>query len=232
MSRYGQGAVSADFPGLARARRGKDDPSVFQIYFTGASGDTTAGKYNTGAPENRAVLAERLYQGMVGAWKATVRQPLATAAFRSADLALPARQDGSFALDAMRRMLADPAASRWARISAALGLSWRRRVDAGQPIEVPCLDLGGGRAQFLILPAEAFVGYQLCAQRLRPDAFVMVAGFGDGAPGYIPTDQCWKDGYDDSYCWVPPMIERLITEAMARALGSFGGQSPISGGNR
>ena len=33
-------------------------------------------------------------------------------------------------------------------------------------------------------------------------------GFGDGAAGY-----------DYSYCWVPPMTERLITEAMAQALG-------------
>ena len=32
---------------------------------------------------------------------------------------------------------------------------------------------------------------------LRPGSFVMVPGFGDGAPGYLPTDQCWADGYQD-----------------------------------
>ena len=69
------------------------------------------------------------------------------------------------------------------------------------------------------MPAESFVGYQLAAQRLRPDSLVVVAGFGDGAAGYIPTDQCWKDGYDDVYCWVPPMTEKLMTAAMAKALG-------------
>ena len=53
MSYYGRGGVSADFPGIARARRQQDDPSVFQIYFTGCAGDTTAGKYNTGDPKNR-----------------------------------------------------------------------------------------------------------------------------------------------------------------------------------
>ena len=117
-------------------------------------------------------------------------------------------------------MLANTNAARWKRITAALGLSWRRRVDAGQPIDVPCLDLNAGVTQFAILPAESFVGYQLAAQRLRAKSFVVVAGFGDGAPGYIPTDQCWRDGYADDYCWVPPMTEQMILGALAEAMGA------------
>jgi len=217
MSYYGHGRVSADFPGIARARRQRDDPRIFQIYFTGCAGDTTAGKYNTGTPANRGVLADRLYQGMLGAWRATRRYPLEELVFRVAEMALPARQGGNFTIEAMRNTLADSAATRWSRISAALGLSWRRRVDAGQPVDVPCLDLG--RAQLMVMPAESFVGYQLVAQRLRPDSFVVVAGFGDGAAGYIPTDRCWNDGYNDDYCWVPPMTQQLMTRAMAQALG-------------
>jgi hypothetical protein len=72
----------------------------------------------------------------------------------------------------------------------------------------------------MIMPAETFVGYQLLAQQLRPQSFVMVSGFGDGAPGYLPTDQCWADGYDDDYCWVPKNTEALMTEAMRNALGA------------
>ena len=219
MSYYGKGGVSADFPGMARARRQQDDPSVFQIYFTGCAGDTTVGKYNTGDPANRPVLADRLYEGMVAAWKSTKRQPLERIGFRVAELPLPARNDGQFTIEAMKKTLANSSATRWQRISAALGLSWRKRVDSGQPVDVPCLDFGNGRVQFTILPAESFVGYQLGAQRLRPDSFVMVAGFGDGAAGYVPTDQCWRDGYNDHYCWVPPMTEKLILGAVARALG-------------
>ena len=227
MSYYGKGGVSADFPGMARARRQGDDPSVFQMYFTGCAGDTTAGKYNTGDPANRPVLADRLYQGMVEAWKNTKRQPLEKVAFRVAELPLPARSGGNFTIEAMKKTLADPKASRWQRISAALGLSWRARVDSGQPVDVPCLDLADGAAQFTILPAESFVGYQLGAQRLKPDSFVMVAGFGDGAAGYVPTDQCWRDGYNDHYCWVPPMTEKLILDAVAEALGGeMSGQAP------
>jgi len=220
MSYYGKGGVSADFPGMARARRQQDDPNVFQIYFTGCGGDTTAGKYNTGAPTNRGVLAKRLYDGMLAAWEATSRHPLKRIDFRSAELRLPARDTGKFTLDAMRETLANTNASRWQRISAALGLSWRARVDVSQPIDVPCLDLGRGKALFAILPAESFVGYQLAAQRWLPDSFVMVAGFGDGAPGYIPTDQCWHDGYGDDYCWVQPMTGKPILEALARAMKS------------
>ncbi len=219
MSYYGKGGVSADFPGMARARRQADNPSVFQIYFTGCGGDTTAGKYNTGARENRPILAERLYRAMTLAWQATHRHRLTQVEYRVADLHLPARSTGKFTIEAMQATLANTNATRWQRIEAALGLSWRRRVDEGRAIDVPCLDLGKGAALFAILPAECFVGYQLAAQRLRPDAFVMVAGFGEGAPGYVPTDQCWKDGYQDDYCWVPPMTESAILHALEEALG-------------
>lgn len=218
MSYYGRGEVSADFPGMARARRQKDDPGCLQIYFTGCAGDTTAGKYNTGASENRAILADRLYTAMRAAWDTTRKLPLNRVQFRVAELMLPARDTGAFTPEAMKKTLADRQAGRWQRISAALGLSWRQRVDARRGIDVPCLVLGDAAAQFMILPAESFVAFQLTAQRLRPDSFVMVAGFGDGAPGYIPTDQCWRDGYEDSYCWVPPMTDALMIGAMARAL--------------
>ncbi len=227
MSYYGRGQVSADFPGMARARRQRDNPDVLQIYFTGCAGDTTAGKFNNGDPANRPVLADRLYQAMVSAWRDTRRLPLESVQFRSAPLYFAPRDDGQFTVARMREILADENASRWERISAALGLSWRERVAAGQPIDVPCLDFNGGKAMFVILPAESFVGYQLAAQRLRPDSFVMVAGFGDGAPGYIPTDQCWKDGYNDDYCWVRPMTDRPILQVLRQVMAvPDGGDRP------
>ena len=49
MSYYGRGGVSADFVGMARARRQRDLPKVPQIYVSGCSGDVTAGKYNDGS---------------------------------------------------------------------------------------------------------------------------------------------------------------------------------------
>lgn len=227
MSYYGRGQVSADFPGMARARRQEDTPGVLQIYFTGCAGDTTAGKYNNGDPTNRPLLADRLYQAMASAWERTQRFPLESIRFRSAPLYFAPRDEGKFSIARMREILADESDSRWERISAALGLSWRERVSAGRPIDVPCLDFNDGKALFAILPAESFVGYQLAAQRLRPKSFVMIAGFGDGSPGYIPTDQCWKDGYDDEYCWVAPMTDLPILEALRQALAVPEGDARI-----
>ena len=56
-------------------------------------------------------------------------------------------------------------------------------------------------------------------EAVAPKSFMMIAGFGDGAPGYIPTDQCWRDGYADDYCWVKPMTEHRILSALAEAMG-------------
>jgi hypothetical protein len=103
---------------------------------------------------------------------------------------------------------------------AALTLSWQRRVDSGQPVDVPCLDLADGAAQFTVLPAESFVAYQLVAQRFRPDSFVVVAGYGEGGVGCVPTDKSWTEGYDSNYCWVSPMTEQLVRWAMAQSLGA------------
>ena len=79
MSRYGEGRVSADFPGLARARRQAEHPEVAQIYVSGCAGNITAGKWNDGGPEVREVLAGRLHDAMRRAWVETRRVPLATA---------------------------------------------------------------------------------------------------------------------------------------------------------
>jgi hypothetical protein len=68
MSYYGKGEVSADFPGIARARMQREFPSVAQIYLSGCAGDIMAGAFNDGDPGNRAILAERLYGGMEAAW--------------------------------------------------------------------------------------------------------------------------------------------------------------------
>ena len=146
MSQCGNGEVSADFPGIARARRQRDDPKVHRIYFTGCAGDSTAGKYNTGSPTNRTVLADRLYQGMLAAWQNTKRQPLRRVDYRVAKLNLPVGDTGDFTVAAMPSTLANTNATRWKRISAALGLSWRQRVAAGRPIDIPGVDFNRGEA--------------------------------------------------------------------------------------
>lgn len=221
MSYYGGGEVSADFPGLARARRQQDDPPVFQIYASGCSGNVTAGKYNDGSRGNREALTERLHQGMATAWEATKKYPLTQVGFRSSALHLKARQGDGFAPEAMTRVLGGKTATPFTAMEkcrAALGLSWHQRVAAGQAIDVPVLDLGP--AQLLLLPAEAYVEYQLFAQSLRPDSFVLTVGYGECGPGYIPTERAWEEQDSNlrDWCWVTPGAEAQMKRAIQEAL--------------
>lgn len=218
MSYYGSGEVSYDFPGMARDMRQRQMPGVFQIYLTGCSGDVVAARYNDGTPAGRLQLAQRLADGMDVAWKATRRVPLASARFRCESLELPPPDDGKLTIAALERTLADPAASQSDRIHAALGLSYRRRCDRGQPIDVPAIDFGP--AQLVVLPAELFVGYQLAAQKMRPDQLLLTPGFGECAPGYIPTDSARREGFalEHGYCWVRPGVEERILTAIRKAV--------------
>jgi hypothetical protein len=222
MSYYGKGEVSADFPGLARAARQKATPETLQIYASGASGDTMAGRYNDGNPANRPVLAGRMQRAEEEAWQNTQRFPLDTLRFRNTPVRMEPRHTPGFSVEEMRKTLADPHQTRLARFEAALGLSWRERLDEGRPIDMPSLELAGGgkRAHLLLVPAESFVQYQLWAQEIRPDSFVVVLGYGECAPGYIPTATSAREGYNDHYSWIAfPECERTLRDAMSQALG-------------
>jgi len=65
MSYYGDGRVTSDFAGLARKRRQAEEPGCRHIYFTGCSGNVSAGKYNDGSKEARPQLTDRLHAGIV-----------------------------------------------------------------------------------------------------------------------------------------------------------------------
>jgi hypothetical protein len=216
MSYYGRGGVSADFVGLARRLHQRDDQKVFQIFVTGCSGDVTAGKYNDGSPAMRPLLADRLHQGMKAAWANTKRQPLEKVAFRSQPLELPFHEGAEFTKSALEKILNDPEAKTSDRILAAMSLSSRERIDKGQAIDLPCLDLGP--ANLVVFPGEAFVGYQLFAQELRPDSFVMAIGYGECWPGYIPTQSAFEDGFNHDWRWVSPGCEKRIKAALVQVL--------------
>jgi hypothetical protein len=216
MSYYGRGEVSADFVGLARDRRQRDDFGVLQIYGTGCSGDITAGKYNDGSVAARQILADRLYQGMKAAWEATQRTPLSRIDFRSTTFDLEFHEDPEFAPAALEHTLHDTNASVTDRILAAMGLASRRRQARGQAIDLPCVDFGA--AQLIVLPGEAFVGYQLLAQQLRPDSFVATLGYGECWTGYIPTDAAFAERFNHDWRWVGPGAEPRIRAALEQVL--------------
>jgi len=218
MSYWGTGFVTSDFPGLARKRRQADDAGVHQIYASGASGDVTAGKYNDGNHANRAILAERVYQGMKAAKQDTQRVPLSKAAFRSAPMLFAARDTAGFKIAEMTAALSHATVSK--QSLAALGLSARKRFDARQPVDLPVIDFGS--AVIVLLPGESYVHFQLLAQKLRPDAFVLTMGYGESAAGYVAPNRAWDeaDGNLSLWCWnAPKSAEKIVTEALRAALG-------------
>ncbi len=200
MSYYGRGEVSSDFVGLARGRRQRDDFSVKQIYVSGCSGDVTAGKYNDGSQDSRLALTDRMYQALVASSKSIKRSPIERFEFRSTNVELEYDPRESLTEKSLAAVLNDEQRSVEDRILAAMGLSSRRRVAAGQKIDVPCIDFG--KAQIVLFPAEAFVGYQLLAQKMRPDSFVVSIGYGECWPGYIPLEESFADKFDDKWLWV------------------------------
>ena len=69
--------------------------------------------------------------------------------------------------------------------------------------------------------------YQLWAQRLRPDLFVLAVGYGDCAPGYVPTLEASREGFDrrrrstKTWMWADPdQGEHPMRAALAEALGT------------
>ena len=216
MSRYGEGKVSADFVGLARRRRQLDLPNVTQIYASGCSGDITAGKFNDRSDQAREQLITRLYEGMKAAWQNTKKQPIKNIAFRSTPLELEFYQHGDLEPEKLKAALEDANLRTEDRILAAMGLSSHQRVAAGQPIDFPCVDFGD--TQLLLFPGEAFVGYQLMAQQMNPDRFVVSMGYGECWPGYIPMNSSFGDGFHDKWLWVPVGSENRVQAALQRLL--------------
>lgn len=217
MSYYGKGGVSADFVGLARKLRQADEPKTLQIYVSGCSGNVTAGKYNDGSPDNRPELAKRLHAAMREAWKATTKKAVGECSFRTVPLALPVRDGKGYTTDDLTaRLKGDPRP--FGQCLGALGLSWRKRVEAGQPIDVCVLDFGG--PVYLLLPAESYVEYQLMAQAARKDVFVLTAGYGECGPGYIPPEKAREERDENlsEWCWVGPGCEEKMKKAITEAL--------------
>jgi hypothetical protein len=218
MSPYGRGIVSADFVGQARARRQQETPDVMQIYATGCSGDVTAGKYNDGSAGVRDQLAERLYDALKRVDGSEERFAVDRLDCRAEPIVLPHRDIPALRADALERTIADESQRFNARAMAALGLSSLRHHAAGHHVDLQVVDFGA--AQLALFPAESFVSFQRQLQELLPRKFIIPVGFGECAPGYIPTSSAIREGFreEHGYCWVDDSAERRIVDGMKRLL--------------
>jgi hypothetical protein len=203
---------------VARFLRELAVPSALHVHFTGAGGNVGAGKYNDGSKQNRRALAERLADGMRRAWDATVKTPVTAAdvSWRVEAVVLPpAPHLSAERIEAEFKERKEPD-----RLSGkASDLVWLRRCAEGKGIGLSCLALGNAR--ILHMPGELFVEYQLAAKSTRPDLFVAMAAYGDGAPGYIGTAKAYEEGgYEtgEQASNVAPGVEAVLLEAIRKLL--------------
>ena len=213
-SYYRTGMANPDFPGLARFFRQLAVPEALHIHFNGAGGDLGAGKYNDGSKENRLLLAERLADGMNRAWKSTKKESVSpdSVGWFVEQISLPPsktiKQPGTWMKTADPVFLANN----------LFKTAWLQRLQKGKTININCLKIG--EVRILGLPGEPFVDYQLSAKAERPDLFVAVAGYADYAPGYIATDEAYKQGgYEVSEAsGVAPDASNLLMGAIRKLL--------------
>lgn len=215
MSHYGQGNVSSDFVGLARKQRQKEDPDCTHIYFTGASGNISAGKYNNGSPEARVELTQRIYEGITASEKNLKPEPITGISWKTHELL--ASVNPLFTIESETTLLENKKNQPANRIRPAMRLAWMDRVKAKTPIILSALHIN--KTSLLHLPAESFLEYQLKAQKLQPDRFVATAAYGDGGPWYIPVKEAYpQGGYEVSVANCADTIDAQMTEGMKKIL--------------
>ncbi|MFK5924484.1 MAG: hypothetical protein QM496_20095 [Verrucomicrobiota bacterium] len=207
--------ITYDVPGLAVAKLQKET-GVPQMYFTGCGGNLAMGKYNRGIVEDRAALAERLYQAMARAAKSREdKEVVSPIIWRSKAIDFPLREEPEFTLAAQQKILNGSSAASGARAKAALLVAWIARVKTGKPIKASCLSMG--KLRLLHLPGEPFVQFQLAAQKSGSGNFVATAALGELGPCYIGEDRIYTDvgGYEQSYAFAGP-CEEMVKKVIAR----------------
>lgn len=215
ISRIHDGAVSADFPGVARRMAESAEPDCVHLYFTGCAGNINAGKYTDLTAANMRQLGKRIYEAIAQAGAALRPEPVNSISWRTVDLYPEGRLSPSF--DAIAARIHRQGASTADRNRNAFRLTWLTRCETGKhPLTLGALHFNGGQTVMLHLPAEVFVEYQLAAQQAAhqaaPDRFVAVAAYGDDGPWYIPTATAYPQaGYEVSVAFCEPDIDRLLT---------------------
>jgi hypothetical protein len=215
MSYYGDGRVSSDFVGLARARRQKDEPDCLHIYFTGCAGNIAAGKYNDGSKEMRPLLTQRIYDGIIASEQALKPEPIGAVRWRTHDLLPPPRS--GISAEQLEQQIANKKNAVAGRNRPSYQLAYRQRFARKTPIVLSALDIND--VTLLHLPAECFVEYQLRAQEMQPKRFLATAAYGDGGPWYIPTREEYPNGgYEVSVAFCDPDVDAGLTAGMRELL--------------
>lgn len=216
-SYYGDGRVNSEFVGLARKQRQKDEPDCIHLYFTGCAGDVSAGKYNDGSKEQRPVLTQRIYDGMLHSEGNFQPAAIDSISWRATGFLPPPRS--MLSVEALEKQICNRSNALIDRYRPSFMLSWLRRLESERPVPLSSLRIND--ISLLHLPAECFVKYQLGAQQRHPTRFIATAGYGDCGPWYIPLKEEYScGGYELEVAFSDPEIEDLLTAAIDEVLGS------------
>jgi len=217
MSYYGDGRVSSDFCGLARKERQKQEPDCMHLYFNGCGGNIGAGKYNNGSKEMRAVLTQRMLDGIVASEESLEPESIESLRWKTHDILPPT--DKRFDEQALMRQISDSSRSGSGRSRPSFTVAWIRRAEAKLPITLSSLHINN--VSMLHLPAECFIEYQLRAQASATDRFVACAAYGDGGPWYIPTADAYpQGGYAVDVAWCDRAIDQILSSGIGELLAS------------
>jgi hypothetical protein len=220
MSHYGKGDVSSDFVGIARENR-QTDLGFPQIYFSGAGGNITAGKYNDGSPVRRYQLARRMEKAMKEAWNNQEMVPIKQSDLRWYTSKVQLPMGDHLIEQELIDQLESNATDSLEKFTAAKHLAWLYRTRQGHQVTVSALNLKN--IWLLNLPGELFVEYQLYAQQQRPNDFICTAAYEEYGPGYIGTEISYSQGgYESSNraSRVGPGVEKVLQQAIAEVLES------------
>ena len=217
---YGDARACSDVPGFARERLEREE-GVFQVYFTGCAGDVAMGKYNDRSRRARTELANRLFAGMKAAVAATRFQAVGPLTWRTVPVWLPPKLASDKAVASTRAKLAADKPRTWGKIKVARLVTYAERKDT--PPQIAALQLGS--VHIVNLPNEPMLEFQLYAQRVLPDHFVAVAGYGDLTACYVCTDQAFAEGlYEPGTSNATKGSEAALKAAIRQALGLDAGE--------
>jgi hypothetical protein len=190
MSYYRTAMCSSDFVGMARNMFSETVTRAPHIYFNGAGGNITAGKYNDGEKKNRFDLANRLLSGMKEAWDSTVKKPVESFCYTTDLLRLPI--DERFGKEECLNILKNPSSEERDLLSASRKLAWYEWCDQNPYIAVSALSIND--VKILHMPGELFIEYQLYAEEKYPEYKVCMAAYGEYGTSYIGTKKSYFEG--------------------------------------
>ena len=200
----GRKMFSADAPGEAMKLIEKNLPEGFPCYFSGLSGNVTAGKYSTTDLEgNISKFGKILADGIESNLKCLNWTKCDTIKLTNESFIYPRKKNINYCFD-------DPAKNNVIEAVVQSCMQYAKNV------EYKISMLSFGSVNILFFPGEPFVEYQLFAQSQIADDFLAVCGNCSDNFLYVPMKKSFAEGgYEvEKVCWCTEKIEDEMKTAI------------------